>query len=89
MRSFQIRGEKPLGGPVTDLYDAGAKRNIAAFYQAIIAGNFENATAARAVDGTLTAILGREAAARHGRLTMEELLKENKRIEADLTGLKV
>lgn len=85
---FQIRGVKPLGGPVTDLYTAGAKRNIDAFYQAIIAGNYENATAPRAVDGTLTAILGREAAVRHGRLTMEELLKENKRLEPDLTGLK-
>lgn len=85
---FQVRGVKPLGGPVTDLYTAGAKRNIDAFYQAIIAGNYENATAPRAVDGTLTAILGREAAVRHGRLTMEELLKENKRLEPDLTGLK-
>jgi predicted dehydrogenase len=85
---FQIRGVKPLGGPVTDLYTAGAKRNIEAFYRAIIAGNFENATAPRAVDGTLTAILGREAAVRHGRLTMEELLKENNRLEPDLTGLR-
>jgi predicted dehydrogenase len=85
---FQVRGVKPLGGPVTDLYAAGAKRNIDAFYQAIIAGNYENATAPRAVDGTLTAILGREAAVRHGRLTMEELLKERKHLEPDLTGLK-
>jgi myo-inositol 2-dehydrogenase / D-chiro-inositol 1-dehydrogenase len=85
---FQIRGVKPLGGPVTDLYAAGAKRNIGAFYRAIVAGHFENATAPRAVDGTLTAILGREAAVRHGRLTMEGLLKENKRIEPDLTGLR-
>jgi myo-inositol 2-dehydrogenase / D-chiro-inositol 1-dehydrogenase len=85
---FQVRGVKPLGGPVTDLYTAGAKRNIDAFYQAIIAGNYENATAPRAVDGTLTAILGREAAVRHGRLTMEELLKENKRLAPDLSGLK-
>ena len=85
---FQARGEKPLGGPVTDLYTAGAKRNIDTFYRAIVVGNFENATAPRAVDGTLTTILGREAAVRHGRLTMEELLKENKRIEPDLSGLK-
>ncbi len=86
---FQIRGVKPLGGPVKDLYGAGANRNIAAFYKAILDCDFNNPTAARAVDGTLTAILGREAAARRCRLTMEELLKENKRIEADLTGLKV
>jgi hypothetical protein len=40
------------------------------------------------VDGCLTTILGREAAARHGRMTMDELLKENKRLEVDLSGLK-
>jgi myo-inositol 2-dehydrogenase / D-chiro-inositol 1-dehydrogenase len=86
---FQIRGQKPLGGPVTDLYVAGAKRNIDAFYRAIIAGNVDNTTALRAVDGTLTAILGREAAVGHRRLTMQELLTENKRIEPDLTGLRI
>ena len=85
---FQVRGQKPLGGQVKDLYPAGAKRNIAAFHKAIVEGNFANATVARAIDGTLTAILGREAAARHNRLTMDELLKENKRIEAELSGLK-
>jgi myo-inositol 2-dehydrogenase / D-chiro-inositol 1-dehydrogenase len=86
---FQVRGQKPLGGPVKDLYAAGAKRNIAAFYDAILHKDYGNATGERAMNGTLTAILGREAAARGVRLTMEELLKENKRIEADLRGLKV
>ena len=62
-------------------------RNIASFYQAVTGGQFENPTVERAVDGCLTCILGREAAARHGRLTMEELLKENKRREIDLSGL--
>jgi predicted dehydrogenase len=85
---FQVRGEKPLGGPITNLYDDGAKRNIAAFHQAIIKENYENGITQRAIDGTLTAILGREAAALHGRFTMDELLKENKRIALDLTGLK-
>lgn len=42
----------------------------------------------RAVDSALACILGREAASRRVRLTMEELLKENKRLEVDLTGLK-
>jgi hypothetical protein len=36
----------------------------------------------------LTAILGREAASRATRLAMDELLKEDKRIELDLSGLK-
>jgi len=76
------------GGPVENLYAAGAARNIAAFHQNVCEGRFENETARRAVDGVLTCILGREAAARRTRLTMDELLKENKRLEVDLTGLK-
>jgi len=43
----------------------------------------------RAVDGCLTCILGREAAARGGILTMEQLLTENRRLEVDLKGLKL
>jgi hypothetical protein len=74
---------------VANLYDQGAKRNIATFHKNVTEGHFENLTVARAVAGTLTAILGREAAARHGKLTMEELLKENKRLAVDVNGLKV
>jgi len=36
----------------------------------------------------LTCVLGREAAARRTKLTMAEVLKENKRLEVDLKGLK-
>jgi len=86
---FLVRGQKATVAEVVDLYPAGARRNIAAFHQDVVAGRFENHTVRRAVDGCLTCILGREAGFRHGRLTMEELLKENKRYEADLTGLKV
>jgi myo-inositol 2-dehydrogenase/D-chiro-inositol 1-dehydrogenase len=85
---FQVRGEKPFTAKVADLYPNGAKRNVAAFYQDICEERFDNPTVRRAVDGCLTCILGREAGLRHGRLTMEELLKENKRLEIDLTGLK-
>ena len=76
------------GGRVTNLYDAGAARNVAEFHKNITEGRFDNPTVARGVDGTLTAILAREAAARHTRLTMDELLKENKRLKVDLSGLK-
>ena len=51
-------------------------------------GHFENGTVQRSVDGVLTCILGREAAARKMRLTMDELLNENQKLEVDLTGLK-
>ena len=47
-----------------NLYEAGAVRNIAAFHQNVVEGRCQNETAKRAVDGALTCILGREAAAR-------------------------
>jgi predicted dehydrogenase len=88
-KSFLRGGPKHYGGgEVVSLYDQGAIRNIAQFYRSIVEGRCDNPTVQRAVDGTLTAILGREAAARRARLTMEELLKENKKLEVDLTGLK-
>ena len=76
------------GGPIENLFEAGVIRNIASFHQLITGGNFANEIVRRAVDGCLACILGREAAARHGTLTMEALLKENKRLEVDLKGLK-
>ena len=73
---------------MVDLYTAGAVRNIASFHKAVVGGKVGNPTVERAVDGCLTCILGREAAARRRRLTMEELLKEDARLEVDLTGLR-
>ena len=72
---------------VVDLYAAGARRNIAAFHQAIAQGDASNSTVHHAVESALTTILGREAARRRRRITMEALLKENQRIAADLRGL--
>lgn len=89
-KSFLKGGPKHYGGGnVESLYDQGAIRNIATFYRNIVEGHFENATLAQAVDDSLTAVLGREAASRRSCLTMEELLKENKELEFDLSGLKV
>jgi len=87
-KSFLRGGPKHYGGgEVVSLYDQGAERNIAEFYRCVTEGRCENPTVQRAVDGTLTAILGREAAARGAKLTMEELIRENVRLEPDLTGL--
>ena len=76
------------GGNVDNLYEAGARRNIATFHDNIVEGRFENATVARAVDGVLMSILGRESAARKSRLTMEELIRRNERLEVNLNGLR-
>jgi hypothetical protein len=40
------------------------------------------------IDCCLATILGREACLRKGMMTMDELLREDRRIEPDLTGLK-
>ena len=73
---------------MANLYEAGASRNIDTFYRNVTEGHFTNDTVARAVDGALTCILGREATARRARLTMTQLLAENKRLEVNLKGLK-
>ncbi|MCR4414935.1 MAG: Gfo/Idh/MocA family oxidoreductase [Thermoguttaceae bacterium] len=76
------------GGNVESLYDQGAIRNIATFYTNIVEGRFDNPTAQQAGDDALTAVLGREAAARRREVTLEELLRENKELEIDLSGLR-
>lgn len=83
-RSFDDATE----GEVANLYEAGANRNIATFYKNVTEGHFENGTVQRSVDGVLTCVLGREAGLRKTHLTMETLLKENKKLEVDLTSLK-
>lgn len=80
--------EDGYNGQVENPYEAGAVRNIATFYENVVNGNFENPTVRRSVDGALTTILGREAAARKTRLSMAELIKENQRLEVSLKGLK-
>ena len=82
-------GPKHYSGETSKgIYADGAKANIAEFYRCVTEGDFDNPTPHRSVDGHLTAILGREAAARKTRLTMDELIKENKKLEVDLRGLK-
>ncbi len=63
-------------------------RNIAAFHRQITEGHFENTTVPRAVDGVLTAILSRESAMRRVDLSMDDLLKENRRLQLELKGLR-
>jgi predicted dehydrogenase len=89
-RSYLRGGPRHYGGgQVVSLYDQGAIRNIATFYQNIVKGRFDNTTVPHAVDDVLTAALGREASARRRELTLEDLIKENKELECDLSGLKV
>jgi predicted dehydrogenase len=76
------------GGTIDNLYEAGAVRNIAAFHRHIVNSDFANDTVRMAIDSCLATILAREACLRKGRLTMDELLQKNRRLEVNLAGLK-
>jgi len=89
-KSFLLGGDKHYsGGQVKNLYPAGAQRNVNTFYELITKSQCTNETVQRAVDGTLTAILGREAATRRTKMTMDELIKENRKLELDTKDLRV
>jgi len=76
------------GGEVQNLYVDGIARNLDTFHKNIVDGLYDNPTVESSVDSTLTTILGREAGARNTLLTMDEVIKENKRLEPNLKGLK-
>jgi len=76
------------GGEKPDLYQFGAKTNIDTFHRSISQKIYDNPTVVPSVNSNLTAILGREAGRRRGaRVTWDELIKENKSLAPDLTGL--
>jgi myo-inositol 2-dehydrogenase / D-chiro-inositol 1-dehydrogenase len=72
------------GGDVVNLYVAGAERNIVAFHKSVTDGVYDNPTVEPSIQATLATILGREAARRRGKLTLDEVLRENRRLEPDL-----
>jgi predicted dehydrogenase len=76
------------GGDVVELYPRGAQRNIATFHKCVTTGQYDNPTIEPSINATLTTIFGREAARRHTKLTLDEVLRENRRLEPNLTGLK-
>jgi myo-inositol 2-dehydrogenase/D-chiro-inositol 1-dehydrogenase len=84
-----IRGENFYrGGKTTDIYAEGAVNNIAAFHKSITDGDFANPTVAPSVQSNLITILGRKAAYEKRRVTWDELLRDEERLEPDLEGLK-
>ncbi len=85
-----VRGYKGgyEGGPAANLYNEGIKRNLDTFYKKVTGGAYDNSTVEPSVNSTLATILGREAGARNALVTWDQLLRENKRVAVDLTGLK-
>ncbi|MDR2848956.1 MAG: Gfo/Idh/MocA family oxidoreductase [Verrucomicrobiota bacterium] len=85
-KSYVRGGPRHFSGGVPNP-EASVRINIDEFRQAIDAGDAANEQVARAVESNFAAILGREAAARRERVTLEELLKENRALRPDLSGL--
>ncbi len=84
-----IRGKAPYEGGKTDnMYTNGAARNIAAFHDSIIRGDFSNPTVAPSVRSNLTTILGRTAAYRRREVTWDEMIRENEAFDPRLGNLK-
>lgn len=84
-----MRGpETAVRGTVGDLYSSGTVVNINEFHEAVTKGDCSNPTVAPSVRSNLTAILGREAAYRRKELTLAALLKQGKKLEPNLKGLK-
>jgi myo-inositol 2-dehydrogenase / D-chiro-inositol 1-dehydrogenase len=75
------------GGETPNAYADGAKTNIDIFYKSVTGGVHDNPTVETSVQSNLTGILGREAGRRQRLVTMDEILKENKKIEVNLEGL--
>ncbi len=75
------------GGDVVGLYEAGAVSNIALFHKSVAESRFDNPTLTPSVNATLATLLGREAAHRNAKVTWDELIRENKKLDIDLTGL--
>ena len=75
------------GGETPEAYTDGAKTNIDIFHKSVTGGVFTNPTVETSVQSNLAGILGREAGRRQRLVTMDEVLKENKKIEVNLEGL--
>ncbi len=87
--SVWIRGNEPYkGGSTGNLYTEGAQVNIQEFHQAVTQRQYANPTVAPSVRANLTAVLGREAGYRRDEVTLAELVRENRRLEFDLGGLR-
>ncbi len=84
-----MRGkETAVRQTVDNLYTTGTAVNINEFHAAVLKGDCGNPTVVPSVRSNLTAVLGREAAYRKTELTLAALLKEGKRLEPDLKGLR-
>jgi len=87
--NVMIRGENFYrGGQTNEIYREGAVNNIAAFYDNITQGKFDNPTVAPSVRSNLVTILGRTAAYEGEQVFWYQLIKSEERLVPKLEGLK-
>jgi len=87
-KSYVRGGSRHFSGGVPNP-EQSVRTNIDSFYNLIGDGDTSNLAVKRAVESNLTAILGREAAARRKYVELSELIKENRALHPDLSGLTV
>ncbi len=83
-----VRGKDAMRERVDNLYTTGAQVNIQEFHKFITTGNYENPTVAPSVRSNLCAVMGREAGYRGGEVVWKDMLREAKKLEPDLKGIK-
>ncbi len=73
---------------VPNLYSSGVVVNVNEFHAAIAQGDCSNKTVVPSVRSNLTAVLGREVAYQGKELTLASLIKQGRKLEFDLKGLR-
>ena len=86
-KAYMRGGPRHFSGGVPNP-EASVRTNIDEFRQSIETADYSNTQVARAVDSNFAALLGREAAARRTLVTLDALLRENRALQPDLSGLK-
>jgi predicted dehydrogenase len=76
------------GGKTSPIYQEGAENNIKTFHESVITGNYQNPTVVPSVRSNLTTILGRTAAYEGRQVYWYQLLNDQEKLHADLSGLK-
>ena len=75
-------------GKTDGLYKEGSVQQVRIFRESILGGKFDNPTVPPAVETNLLCLFARFAAEQKRTVTREELLKDTRRAQPDLAGLK-
>jgi len=85
--NVKIHGKAPYpGGKTSTIYKDGAVTNIATFHDSIKASKVDNPTVAPSVRSNLTTILGRTAAYTGRKITWDDMMKANEKLDPHLDG---